>query len=124
MGILIGLAMIGKTRADFAVLNSGGVRESLPAGTLTYTASGLRKVFTWLLMAEVAALAAGSIEPSRQVVLRRAIRNHMDGLVDLADLRLHLVEQFAVGSHCFWKYSGRNAGRGGGGSMKEMRRRS
>jgi 5'-nucleotidase / UDP-sugar diphosphatase len=36
MGVLIGLAMIGKTRADFAVLNSGGVRESLPAGTLTY----------------------------------------------------------------------------------------
>jgi 5'-nucleotidase / UDP-sugar diphosphatase len=36
MGVLIGLAMIEKTRADFAVLNSGGVRESLPAGKLTY----------------------------------------------------------------------------------------
>lgn len=36
MGVLIGRAMMDKTRADFAVLNSGGVRESLPAGKLTY----------------------------------------------------------------------------------------
>ena len=25
--------------------------------------------------------------------------------VDLVDLGLHLVEYFAVGSHCYWKYS-------------------
>ena len=36
MGVLIGRAMMDKTRADFAVVNSGGVRESLPAGKLTY----------------------------------------------------------------------------------------
>lgn len=36
MGILIGRAMMEKTRADFAIVNSGGVRESLPAGKLTY----------------------------------------------------------------------------------------
>jgi hypothetical protein len=34
--MLIGRAMMDKTRADFAVVNSGGVRESLPAGKLTY----------------------------------------------------------------------------------------
>jgi len=36
MGVLIARAMMEKTRADFAVVNSGGVRESLPAGKLTY----------------------------------------------------------------------------------------
>jgi len=36
MGVLIGRAMMDKTHADFAVVNSGGVRESLPAGKLTY----------------------------------------------------------------------------------------
>lgn len=36
MGILIGRAMMEKTRADFAIVNSGGVRESMPAGKLTY----------------------------------------------------------------------------------------
>lgn len=36
MGILIGRAMIEKTRADFAIVNSGGVRESMQAGKLTY----------------------------------------------------------------------------------------
>jgi 5'-nucleotidase/UDP-sugar diphosphatase len=36
LGMLIGRAMMDKTRADFAVVNSGGVRDSLPAGTITY----------------------------------------------------------------------------------------
>ena len=36
LGMLIGQAMMDKTRADFAVVNSGGVRDSLPAGTITY----------------------------------------------------------------------------------------
>jgi 5'-nucleotidase/UDP-sugar diphosphatase len=36
LGMLIGQAMIEKTRADFAVVNSGGIRDSLPAGNLTY----------------------------------------------------------------------------------------
>ena len=36
MGVLIGRAMMDKTKSDFSVLNSGGVRESLPAGKLTY----------------------------------------------------------------------------------------
>lgn len=36
MGVLIGHALIDKTKADFAVVNSGGVRDSLPAGKLTY----------------------------------------------------------------------------------------
>jgi 5'-nucleotidase/UDP-sugar diphosphatase len=36
LGILIGQAMIEKTRADFAVVNSGGIRDSLPAGIITY----------------------------------------------------------------------------------------
>jgi 5'-nucleotidase/UDP-sugar diphosphatase len=36
LGMLIGQAMMEKTRADFAVVNSGGIRDSLPAGTLTY----------------------------------------------------------------------------------------
>jgi 5'-nucleotidase/UDP-sugar diphosphatase len=36
LGMLIGQAMVKKTRADFAVVNSGGVRDSLPAGTITY----------------------------------------------------------------------------------------
>lgn len=36
LGILIGTAMMDKTGADFAVLNAGGIRDSLPAGTITY----------------------------------------------------------------------------------------
>ncbi len=36
MGILIGRAMMDKTKADFAVLNAGGVRDSLAAGKITY----------------------------------------------------------------------------------------
>ncbi|MBP6850185.1 MAG: bifunctional UDP-sugar hydrolase/5'-nucleotidase [Rhodoferax sp.] len=36
MAILIGRALMDKTKADFAVVNSGGVRDSLAAGKLTY----------------------------------------------------------------------------------------
>ncbi len=36
LGMLIGQAMMDKTHADFAVVNSGGVRDSLPAGPITY----------------------------------------------------------------------------------------
>ncbi|MEO7104951.1 MAG: bifunctional UDP-sugar hydrolase/5'-nucleotidase UshA [Rhodoferax sp.] len=36
LGVLIGQAMAEKTHSDFAVLNSGGIRDSLPAGTITY----------------------------------------------------------------------------------------
>ena len=36
MGVLIGKALIDKTKADFAVVNAGGVRDSFPAGKLTY----------------------------------------------------------------------------------------
>ncbi len=36
MAVLIGLAMMEKTRADFAVVNSGGVRDSFGPGKLTY----------------------------------------------------------------------------------------
>jgi 5'-nucleotidase/UDP-sugar diphosphatase len=36
MGVLVGLASIEKTKADFAVTNAGGVRESLPAGRISY----------------------------------------------------------------------------------------
>ncbi len=36
LGMLIGQSMMEKTHADFAVLNAGGVRDSLPAGAITY----------------------------------------------------------------------------------------
>lgn len=36
LGLLIGRAMMEKTRADFAIVNSGGLRDSLPAGAITY----------------------------------------------------------------------------------------
>jgi 5'-nucleotidase/UDP-sugar diphosphatase len=36
MAVLIGQALIDKTRADFAVVNAGGVRDSFTAGKLTY----------------------------------------------------------------------------------------
>jgi 5'-nucleotidase/UDP-sugar diphosphatase len=36
MGVLVGLASMERTHADFAVTNAGGVRDSLPAGKLTY----------------------------------------------------------------------------------------
>ncbi|MDR7379041.1 5'-nucleotidase/UDP-sugar diphosphatase [Rhodoferax ferrireducens] len=36
MGVLVGLSMMDKTKADFSVVNAGGVRDSLPAGPLTY----------------------------------------------------------------------------------------
>jgi 5'-nucleotidase/UDP-sugar diphosphatase len=36
LGILIGQAMAEKTHSDFAVVNSGGIRDSLPAGAITY----------------------------------------------------------------------------------------
>jgi 5'-nucleotidase / UDP-sugar diphosphatase len=34
--VLIARAMMDKTRADFAVVNSGGVRDSIAAGKITY----------------------------------------------------------------------------------------
>ncbi len=36
LGVMVGRAMIEKTGADFALVNAGGVRDSLPAGKLTY----------------------------------------------------------------------------------------
>ena len=36
LAMLIGQAMMDKTRANFAVMNAGGVRDSLPMGELTY----------------------------------------------------------------------------------------
>ncbi len=36
LGLLIGHANLDKTRSDFAVVNSGGIRDSLQAGTVTY----------------------------------------------------------------------------------------
>ncbi len=36
MAMLIGRALIDKTKADFAVVNAGGVRDSFAAGKLTY----------------------------------------------------------------------------------------
>jgi 5'-nucleotidase/UDP-sugar diphosphatase len=36
LGMLIGQAMMDKTRSDFAVVNAGGIRDSLPAGPITY----------------------------------------------------------------------------------------
>ena len=36
LGVMIGRAMMEKTGADFAIVNAGGVRDSLPAGKLTY----------------------------------------------------------------------------------------
>jgi len=36
MGVLIGRALMERTKADFAVVNAGGVRDSLVAGKLTY----------------------------------------------------------------------------------------
>ena len=36
LGSFIGLAMMDKTRADLAVVNAGGIRDSLPGGPLTY----------------------------------------------------------------------------------------
>jgi 5'-nucleotidase / UDP-sugar diphosphatase len=36
MAVLIGQAMMDRTNADFAVVNSGGVRDSFAAGKLTY----------------------------------------------------------------------------------------
>ena len=36
LGVLIGRAMMAKSKADFAILNSGGVRDSIAAGKVTY----------------------------------------------------------------------------------------
>ncbi len=36
LAVLIGRAMMDKTRADFAMVNSGGVRDSIPAGAISY----------------------------------------------------------------------------------------
>jgi 5'-nucleotidase/UDP-sugar diphosphatase len=36
MGVLIGRALMDKTKADFAVVNAGGVRDSFAPGKLTY----------------------------------------------------------------------------------------
>ncbi|QTN30725.1 bifunctional UDP-sugar hydrolase/5'-nucleotidase [Rhodoferax sp. AJA081-3] len=36
LGMLIGQANMDKTRSDFAVVNSGGIRDSLQPGTVTY----------------------------------------------------------------------------------------
>ena len=36
LGVLIGTAFMERTQADFAVVNAGGIRESLPAGDISY----------------------------------------------------------------------------------------
>ena len=36
MGVLIGQAMMERTGADFAIINAGSVRDTLPAGKITY----------------------------------------------------------------------------------------
>lgn len=36
LGVLVARAMLERTGADLALMNSGGLRDSLPAGTLTY----------------------------------------------------------------------------------------
>ncbi|MEI8169722.1 MAG: 5'-nucleotidase C-terminal domain-containing protein, partial [Rhodoferax sp.] len=36
MGVLVGLASMEKTGADFAVVNAGSVRDSLPVGKISY----------------------------------------------------------------------------------------
>ncbi len=36
LGVLIGKAMMDRVRADFAVVNAGGIRDSLPAGKINY----------------------------------------------------------------------------------------
>ena len=36
LGQVIGQSMLEQTGADFAVINAGGIRDSLPAGTITY----------------------------------------------------------------------------------------
>lgn len=36
LGVMIGRSMMEKTKADLAVVNAGGVRDSLPAGKITY----------------------------------------------------------------------------------------
>ena len=36
LGVLIGRAMMERTRADLAIVNSGGVRDSIKAGAITY----------------------------------------------------------------------------------------
>ena len=36
LGQIIGQSMIEQTGADFAVINAGGIRDSLPAGTITW----------------------------------------------------------------------------------------
>jgi 5'-nucleotidase/UDP-sugar diphosphatase len=36
MGVLVGMATMDKAKADFAVVNSGGVRDSIPAGSISY----------------------------------------------------------------------------------------
>jgi 5'-nucleotidase / UDP-sugar diphosphatase len=36
LGVLAGMAMMARAQADVAVLNSGGIRDSLPAGDITY----------------------------------------------------------------------------------------
>lgn len=36
LGVMIGRSMMEKTQADLAIVNGGGVRDSLPAGKITY----------------------------------------------------------------------------------------
>jgi len=36
LGVLVGAAMMERTKADLAIVNSGGVRDSIAAGTITY----------------------------------------------------------------------------------------
>jgi len=36
LGVLVGRAMMDKTRADLAIVNAGGVRDAIAAGPITY----------------------------------------------------------------------------------------
>ncbi|OWY38582.1 bifunctional UDP-sugar hydrolase/5'-nucleotidase [Xenophilus sp. AP218F] len=43
LGVLVSQAMMARVKADFAVVNSGGIRDSIPAGVVTY--KSVLKVF-------------------------------------------------------------------------------
>jgi len=70
LGQLFTAAMAQKTRADLAIISAGGIRDSLPAGELTYR--DLLKVLPFGNRVVVATLDGGELEAYLRTVLAMA----------------------------------------------------
>jgi len=68
MGVFIASVMMQKAQADLAIMNSGGVRDSMPAGKITY--KDILKVQPWGNMLAVVSLTGAELSSYLQIAAK------------------------------------------------------